>query len=179
MDGIGEVGEEWKVVNKGRLGNEGISDERELPAKSRKTNDNNTASKNSSTQLCSNSSTTSKDLTEAMGRNARFHPTQHTFHISHTSHLSDSSHTRRPPPINAPMRTCSCYGTPPSDPNYWPYSIKVCEACISDDVEIGRIRYCGICGVVACDEYCGVKLVECTDEEEWNNKGGSAWGPNW
>lgn len=43
--------------------------------------------------------------------------------------------------------------------------------CIADDVAVGRIRNCGICGVVACDEDCGVELVECTDTEEWNNEG--------
>ena len=28
-------------------------------------------------------------------------------------------------PLNiAPMRTCSCFGMSPSDPNYWPYSVR-------------------------------------------------------
>lgn len=45
--------------------------------------------------------------------------------------------------------------------------------CIKDDATslTGRIRHCGICGVVACDEDCGVELVECTDVEGWNNAG--------
>eukprot|EP00804_Cyclotella_cryptica_P009766 CCRYP_013219-RA/>CCRYP_013219-RA protein AED:0.04 eAED:0.04 QI:203/1/1/1/1/1/2/669/651 len=67
----------------------------------------------------------------------------------------------------ASMRTCGCYGSS------WPYSLRVCEMCIRDDVasSMGRVRHCGICGVVACDEECGVDLVECTDVESWNNPG--------
>ena len=30
--------------------------------------------------------------------------------------------------------------------------LRVCEKCIQDDIGIGRVRNCGICGVVACDE---------------------------
>jgi hypothetical protein len=67
----------------------------------------------------------------------------------------------------ASMRTCGCYGST------WPYSLRVCDMCIKDDAAslTGRVRHCGICGVVACDEDCGVELVECTDVESWNNAG--------
>ncbi|KAL7520702.1 hypothetical protein ACHAWX_005410 [Stephanocyclus meneghinianus] len=67
----------------------------------------------------------------------------------------------------ASMRTCGCYGSS------WPYSLRVCEMCVRDDAAscMGRVRHCGICGVVACDEECGVDLVECTDAESWNNPG--------
>jgi hypothetical protein len=65
------------------------------------------------------------------------------------------------------MRTCGCSGST------WPYSLRVCDMCIKDDATslTGRIRHCGICWVVACDEDCGVELVECTDAESWNNAG--------
>ena len=43
--------------------------------------------------------------------------------------------------------------------------------CIADDCTTGRIRNCGICGAVACDENCGVEMAECTDNEGWNNMG--------
>jgi hypothetical protein len=67
----------------------------------------------------------------------------------------------------AGMRTCGCTGST------WPYSLRVCDMCIKDDAAslTGRVRHCGICGVVACDEDCGVELVECTDVESWNNAG--------
>ena len=68
---------------------------------------------------------------------------------------------------STPMRTCMCYGNTTS----WPFSLKVCEMCIADDVHTGRIRTCGICGVVACDENCGVELIEVTDKDEWTNAG--------
>ena len=74
-------------------------------------------------------------------------------------------------PSVAQMRTCGCFGIPPTDPYQWPYSLRVCEMCIADDVSTGRIRHCGVCGAVACDENCGVELVECTDQQEWNNAG--------
>ena len=69
-----------------------------------------------------------------------------------------------------PMKTCMCYGNSSS----WPFSLRVCEMCVTDDVtsSAGRIRSCGICGVIACDEKCGnVQLVECTDKDEWNSEG--------
>ncbi len=47
----------------------------------------------------------------------------------------------------------------------------MCDRCIEDDRGIGRIRNCGICGTVACDENCGPELLECTDSAEWNNAG--------
>lgn len=67
----------------------------------------------------------------------------------------------------AGMRTCGCAGS------NWPYSLRVCDMCVKDDAAslTGRVRHCGICGVVACDEDCGVELVECTDVESWNNAG--------
>ena len=67
----------------------------------------------------------------------------------------------------AGMRTCGCAGS------NWPYSLRVCDMCVRDDAAslTGRVRHCGICGVVACDEDCGVELVECTDVESWNNAG--------
>ncbi|KAL7439493.1 hypothetical protein ACHAXH_004351, partial [Discostella pseudostelligera] len=71
----------------------------------------------------------------------------------------------------AAMRTCSCFGIPDTDPDYCPHSIRVCDRCIEDDKGIGRIRICGACGTVACDEYCGPLLLECTDSPEWNNAG--------
>lgn len=43
--------------------------------------------------------------------------------------------------------------------------------CIADDCTTGRIRNCGICGAVACDENCGGEMAECTDNEGWNNMG--------
>lgn len=70
------------------------------------------------------------------------------------------------PPSNLPMRTCMCHGN-----CNWPYPLKVCEMCVADDATTGRIRSCGICGVVACDENCGVELVECTDDNELFNAG--------
>ena len=55
----------------------------------------------------------------------------------------------------------------------WPYPLRVCEMCVTDDVVSmnGRVWTCAICSVVACDEDCGVELVEATDCEEWNNAG--------
>ena len=47
----------------------------------------------------------------------------------------------------------------------------MCDKCIEDDAGIGRVRSCGICGAVACDENCGAELLECTDRAEWNNAG--------
>ena len=49
--------------------------------------------------------------------------------------------------------------------------LRVCDKCIEDDRGIGRIRSCGVCGTVACDENCGAELLECTDVPEWNNAG--------
>lgn len=69
------------------------------------------------------------------------------------------------------MRICSCFGVSTDDINDWPYSLRVCEMCIADDATTGRIRCCGICGVVACDENCGEEMVECTDDPEWKNAG--------
>jgi len=45
--------------------------------------------------------------------------------------------------------------------------------CIANDCKTGtgRVRNCGICGAVACDENCGVEMAECTDNEEWNTRG--------
>ena len=65
------------------------------------------------------------------------------------------------------MRACGCTGS------NWPYSLWVCDMCVKNDVasSTGRVRHCGICGVVACDKDCGVELVECTDVESWNNAG--------
>ena len=77
-----------------------------------------------------------------------------------------ASHSPLSADNQVPMRTCCCYGN--SD---WPYPLKVCEMCIADDLTTGRIRNCGICGIVACDENCGVELVEATDCDEWNNHG--------
>ena len=89
--------------------------------------------------------------------------------VNNNSNNNPKNNNNNPSPT--PMKTCSCFGIPPSDPNYWPYSLRVCTFCILDDVATGRIRCCGICGVVACDENCGAELVECTDSEEWNNAG--------
>lgn len=90
--------------------------------------------------------------------------------VSDMGHYNE--HSMVPAPSLAPMRTCACFGTPPADPNYWPYSLRVCDKCIQDDKGIGRIRNCGICGIIACDENCGPELVECTDESfQCNNLG--------
>lgn len=69
----------------------------------------------------------------------------------------------------AEMRMCACFQRP-SNRNHDSIPLRVCEMCIADDVLTGRIRCCGLCGIVACDENC-VELVECTDNEEWNNEG--------
>ena len=42
--------------------------------------------------------------------------------------------------------------------------IRVCEMCIKNDANVGRILHCGICGIVACDEDCGPVMYECTGE---------------
>ena len=34
------------------------------------------------------------------------------------------------PPNLAAMRTCSCFGISPSDPDYWPYSVSLCMSCV-------------------------------------------------
>jgi hypothetical protein len=65
-----------------------------------------------------------------------------------------------PPPLQSPFRL---------------QQLRVCDRCIEDDKGIGRIRICGVCGTVACDEYCGPVLVECTDSPEWNNAGCIEW----
>lgn len=70
-----------------------------------------------------------------------------------------------PAPETAPMRVCACFNQSESDPDYWPYSLRVCEKCIENDCTTGRVRNCGICGAVACDENCGVEMAECTDNE--------------
>eukprot|EP00581_Thalassiosira_minuscula_P012856 CAMPEP_0183717738 /NCGR_PEP_ID=MMETSP0737-20130205/11251_1 /TAXON_ID=385413 /ORGANISM="Thalassiosira miniscula, Strain CCMP1093" /LENGTH=744 /DNA_ID=CAMNT_0025947215 /DNA_START=49 /DNA_END=2283 /DNA_ORIENTATION=+ len=77
-----------------------------------------------------------------------------------------------------PMRTCMCHGSSSfssssssNEQNPWPYSLRVCEMCLLDDRPHGRIRSCAVCGVVACDEYCGTQLVEATDRDAWNQAG--------
>ena len=77
--------------------------------------------------------------------------------------------TTHPPPT---MQTCQCHNDATTHHN-WPYSLRVCQACIADDATMGRIRICGICGVVACDENCGLEMVECSDQVGWNNAGES------
>ena len=86
-------------------------------------------------------------------------------------HYNDMGTSIVPAPQTASMRSCACFGQSKSDPDYWPYSLRCCEMCIADDCTTGRVRSCGICGAVACDENCGVELVECTDDPEWNNMG--------
>ena len=88
---------------------------------------------------------------------------------SNSTTLTTTSSTTSEEDAPQPMRTCMCYGNTKS----WPYGLKVCEVCIKDDVNscTGRIRHCGICGVIACDENCGTELVECTDKEEWEQRG--------
>lgn len=73
--------------------------------------------------------------------------------------------------IEKPMRTCMCHPGKGQIPTSWPFPLKVCEQCISDDLSTGRVRCCGICGVVACDEKCGIELAEVTDKDSWNNAG--------
>ncbi|KAL7484023.1 hypothetical protein ACHAW6_009666 [Cyclotella cf. meneghiniana] len=64
------------------------------------------------------------------------------------------------------MRTCRCFGVE-EDNDCLPYSLRVCEMCMKDDAVTGRIRCCGLCGIVACDEDCGAwEMVECMDHEE-------------
>mmetsp|Transcript_10827 Transcript_10827/g.16511 ORF Transcript_10827/g.16511 Transcript_10827/m.16511 type:complete len:615 (+) Transcript_10827:123-1967(+) len=86
-------------------------------------------------------------------------------------HYNEMGTSLIPAPQTAPMRSCACFNQSKSDPDYWPYSIRVCEMCIADDCTTGRVRNCGICGAVACDENCGVEMAECTDNEGWNNMG--------
>ena len=83
---------------------------------------------------------------------------------------NDGDDNNNDPPEIAEMRVCACFQRPVNnrDPDSCP--IRVCEMCVLDDALTGRIRNCGLCGIVACDENC-VELVECTDDEEWNNKG--------
>lgn len=88
--------------------------------------------------------------------------------VDKASLIANESHELEIPP----MRSCMCNGN--STPG--PFPLKVCEMCISDDARsgTGRIRTCGICGVVACTEDCSVhdiKLLEVTDRDEWNNAG--------
>lgn len=86
-------------------------------------------------------------------------------------HYNEMGTSLVPAPQTASMRTCACFNQSKSDPDYWPYSLRVCEMCIADDCTTGRIRNCGICGAVACDENCGVEMAECTDNPGWNNMG--------
>ena len=86
-------------------------------------------------------------------------------------HYNEMGTSLVPAPQTASMRTCACFDQSKSDPDYWPYSLRVCEMCIADDCTTGRIRNCGICGAVACDENCGVEMAECTDNPGWNNMG--------
>ena len=86
-------------------------------------------------------------------------------------HYNEMGTSLIPAPQTAPMRTCACFNQSKSDPDYWPYSLRVCEMCIADDCTTGRVRNCGICGAVACDENCGVEMAECTDNPGWNNMG--------
>mmetsp|Transcript_17282 Transcript_17282/g.28276 ORF Transcript_17282/g.28276 Transcript_17282/m.28276 type:complete len:623 (+) Transcript_17282:70-1938(+) len=86
-------------------------------------------------------------------------------------HYNEMGTSLIPAPQTAPMRSCACFNQSKSDPDYWPFSLRVCEMCIADDCTTGRVRNCGICGAVACDENCGVEMAECTDNEGWNNMG--------
>ncbi len=88
------------------------------------------------------------------------------------SHFIDSENNNDEgdgPPELAEMRMCACFQRP-NNRNHGSVPLRVCEMCIRDDAGTGRIRCCGLCGIVACDENC-VELVECTDNEEWNNEG--------
>jgi hypothetical protein len=71
---------------------------------------------------------------------------------------------------SSPVLRHSSVKSPPSRSLHTP-QLRVCDRCIEDDKGIGRIRNCGICGSVACDENCGPELLECTDSAEWNNAG--------
>jgi len=86
-------------------------------------------------------------------------------------HYNEMGTSLIPAPQTAPMRSCACFNQSKSDPDYWPYSLRVCEMCIADDCTTGRVRNCGMCGAVACDADCGVEMAECTDNEGWNNMG--------
>jgi len=88
------------------------------------------------------------------------------------SHFMDSENNNNAdagPLELAEMRMCACFQRP-NNRNHNSVPLRVCEMCIQDDAGTGRIRCCGLCGIVACDENC-VELVECTDAEEWNNEG--------
>lgn len=69
------------------------------------------------------------------------------------------------PPLTAPAR-CKNYFSLRKKllPTKYNEQIRVCEMCIRNDVNIGRIIHCGMCGVVACDEDCGPVMYECTGE---------------
>ena len=85
------------------------------------------------------------------------------------SHFMDTEDNNVDPPEIAEMRMCACFQRP-KNRSFDSVPLRVCEMCILDDALTGRIRCCGLCGIVACDENC-VELVECTDNEEWNNEG--------
>ena len=62
-------------------------------------------------------------------------------------------------------------GSTPPPVFFYPRSthkIRVCEMCIKNDANVGRILHCGMCGVVACDEDCGPVMYECTGECRWD-----------
>jgi len=89
--------------------------------------------------------------------------------FSHFMDAENNNNEDEGPPKIAEMRMCACFQRP-NDQNHDSVPLRVCEMCIADDALTGRIRCCGLCGIVACDENC-VDLVECTDNEEWNNQG--------
>lgn len=99
---------------------------------------------------------------------AKRNPKGFSHFIDNENNINDDDDDGSPPEI-AEMRMCACFQRP-FNRHHDSCPLRVCEMCILDDATTGRIRCCGLCGIVACDENC-VELVECTDNEEWNNEG--------
>ena len=67
-------------------------------------------------------------------RNSEFHHAVDTANFtSGDGYYHNKDSMIRPATLDvAPMRTCSCFGSDPSDPNYWPYSVRIaCATYIS------------------------------------------------
>ena len=57
--------------------------------------------------------------------NSEFHHAVDNLDTSGDGYYHNKDSMIRPATLDvAPMRTCSCFGSDPSDPNYWPYSVR-------------------------------------------------------